>query len=518
MPFIGTQPRAGAYSVLDSITVTATDTFNLTLDGAAYYPQSANHLIVSINGTMQAPINSFTISGSQIIFSENLLATDVIDFILALGDTLSIGVPSANAVTTSSIQDGAVTDAKLASTFLKSSDIGTSIQAYDADTAKLDVAQTFTANQTFSNDIAVNGLTVGKGANSVDNCTALGISALSSGSLSGISNTAVGENALRDNTTGGANTAVGLGALVFNTGGFHNTGIGTQAIRANTTGSYNSALGYQALYNNTTANNNTAVGYQALYDNTTGINLVAVGHTALRNNTIGNNNVAVGRQSQFANTEGTSNTSIGHLSLTSNTTGSQNTAVGQSTLLSNTTANNNTAVGYLALYLTTGGNNTALGEEAGDTLTTGTNNTLLGYNAQPSSATVSNEITLGNASVTTLRVPALDFSINSGSVSAKSYKETVYAVTGTTPAIAATNGNVQTWTLSGNSTPTDGLNAGESITLMIDDGSAYTITWTSLVDQWIGGSAPTLATTGYSVVELWKVSTTVYGAYVGDAS
>jgi hypothetical protein len=106
----------------------------------------------------------------------------------------------------------------------------------------------------------------------------------------------------------------------------------------------------------------------------------------------------------------------------------------------------------------------------------------------------------------------------SGVTRSTSYLETVYAVTGTTPAIAATNGNIQTWTLSGNSTPTDSLNAGESITLMIDDGSAYTITWTSLVDQWIGGSAPTLATTGYSIVELWKVGTTVYGAYVGDAS
>src|SRR6056300_48950 len=106
----------------------------------------------------------------------------------------------------------------------------------------------------------------------------------------------------------------------------------------------------------------------------------------------------------------------------------------------------------------------------------------------------------------------------SGITRATSFLETVYAVTGTTPAIAATNGNIQTWTLSGNSTPTDSLNAGESITLMIDDGSAYTITWTSLVDQWIGGSAPTLATTGYTVVELWKVSTTVYAAYVGDAS
>jgi len=98
------------------------------------------------------------------------------------------------------------------------------------------------------------------------------------------------------------------------------------------------------------------------------------------------------------------------------------------------------------------------------------------------------------------------------------FKETVYAISGTTPAIAATNGTVQTWTLSGNSTPTDSLNAGESVSIMIDDGTAYSITWTSLVDEWIGGEAPTLATTGYTVVELWKVSTTVYGAYVGDAS
>lgn len=105
-----------------------------------------------------------------------------------------------------------------------------------------------------------------------------------------------------------------------------------------------------------------------------------------------------------------------------------------------------------------------------------------------------------------------------GIVKATSFLETVYAVTGTTPQIAATNGSVQTWTLSGNSTPTDGLNAGESVTLMIDDGSAYTITWTSTVDEWIGGVAPDLAYTGYTVIELWKVGTTVYGAYVGDAS
>jgi len=103
-------------------------------------------------------------------------------------------------------------------------------------------------------------------------------------------------------------------------------------------------------------------------------------------------------------------------------------------------------------------------------------------------------------------------------VTGTAFRDTVYAVTGTTPAIAMSNGGIQTWTLSGNSTPTDSLSAGDMIVLMIDDGTAYTITWTSLVDQWIGGSALTLATTGYSVVVIWKVSTTVYASYVGDLS
>ena len=50
---------------------------------------------------------------------------------------------------------------------------------------------------------------------------------------------------------------------------------------------------------------------------------------------------------------------------------------------------------------------------------------------------------------------------------------------------------------------------------MIDDGSASTITWPSMT--WVGGSAPTLATTGYTVIELWKVAGTLYGAHTGDA-
>jgi len=97
-----------------------------------------------------------------------------------------------------------------------------------------------------------------------------------------------------------------------------------------------------------------------------------------------------------------------------------------------------------------------------------------------------------------------------------SYVEEVFAVTGTTPALDPANGTIQTWTLSGSSTPTDSFGAGESMTLMINDGSAYTITWPTM--QWAGGSAPTLATSGYSVVTLWKVGSTLYGVVVGDMS
>lgn len=97
-------------------------------------------------------------------------------------------------------------------------------------------------------------------------------------------------------------------------------------------------------------------------------------------------------------------------------------------------------------------------------------------------------------------------------------EEEVFAVTGTTPALNPQNGTIQTWTLSGNSTPTiaAGFTSGSSMTLMIDDGTGYTITWPTM--KWAGGSAPTLATTDYTVVTLWKVGSTLYGAIVGDMS
>lgn len=100
------------------------------------------------------------------------------------------------------------------------------------------------------------------------------------------------------------------------------------------------------------------------------------------------------------------------------------------------------------------------------------------------------------------------------------YTEEVFAITdGSSVSLSPTNGSIQTWTLGASRTPSAGTwNAGQSITLMIDDGTAYTITWTTLGVVWEtdAGSAPTLATTGYTTIVLWKVGTTIYGARVGN--
>ena len=95
--------------------------------------------------------------------------------------------------------------------------------------------------------------------------------------------------------------------------------------------------------------------------------------------------------------------------------------------------------------------------------------------------------------------------------------ETVYAISGTTPTLDPSNGTIQTHTLTGNTTYTDGLAEGESITLMIDDGTDYTITWPTMTWKTDGGEAPTLNTSGFTVIQLWKVGSTLYGARVGDA-
>jgi hypothetical protein len=111
MAYIGKQPTVGNFVKLDAITTSATATYNLLNGGVAYSPQSPNHCIVSLNGVIQSPTTSFTISGSTIVFASALTATDVIDFILVLGDVLNIGTPSDATVGFSKVTSNLITGA-----------------------------------------------------------------------------------------------------------------------------------------------------------------------------------------------------------------------------------------------------------------------------------------------------------------------------------------------------------------------------------------------------------------------
>ena len=197
--------------------------------------------------------------------------------------------------------------------------------------------------------------------NNADDNTANGSQALFN-NTTGFENTANGVNALGNNTTGNSNTATGLDALFINTTGGNNTANGVSALQNNTTGGANTATGSGALAANTTGNDSTATGFEALNRSTTAANNTAIGYQSLFLNTTGVNNTATGFQSLVNNTTGNSNTATGLSALNSNTTGADNTAYGAGALLGNTTGNFNIALGFNAgLNLTTGDRNIDIG-------------------------------------------------------------------------------------------------------------------------------------------------------------
>jgi Chaperone of endosialidase len=213
-------------------------------------------------------------------------------------------------------------------------------------------------------------------------------------------NTAEGDGALSNLTSGEENAAMGFNALFSNTTGNNNTANGFQALSGNTTGFDNTANGAGALSFNTIGDRNTANGVEALFSNTTGFNNMANGTSALRSNTTGFNNTANGAFALINNTNGAGNTANGVGALASNTTGLDNMANGESALDSNTTGSDNTANGVLALsFNTTGDRNTAEGVLALAGNTTGSNNIALGFEAGISISKGSNNIDIGNLGV-----------------------------------------------------------------------------------------------------------------------
>ena len=237
-------------------------------------------------------------------------------------------------------------------------------------------------NNAISNVLTLNTLTVGYGGGGVTTNTAVGVQALLNNTDSGLQNVAVGYQALKTNTTGDTNVAVGPGALFGNTSGGGNVAIGYKALEDNTSGGSNIALGYIALRNNSSGNYNTAIGRQALRSNTTGLNNIAIGYRSLDDNSSGDDNVALGYEALTQNTTGYRNIALGYRSLKENTTGNQNVSLGYISLENNTTGDRNIALGDSALYSnTTGENNVVLGADALYNNISGNNNIAIGHEA-----------------------------------------------------------------------------------------------------------------------------------------
>ena len=116
MSYIGKSPSVGNFVKLDALTASATASYTMQVGSVNFVPESVNHMLVSLNGVIQAPTTSFTISGSTLTFASTLASSDSIDFIMVYGNVLDIGTPSDSTVTLAKLT---ATGTASSSTFLR---------------------------------------------------------------------------------------------------------------------------------------------------------------------------------------------------------------------------------------------------------------------------------------------------------------------------------------------------------------------------------------------------------------
>ena len=138
MAYIGAEPQIGNYQICDAISVVnGQAAYTMQVNSTNVVPESVNHMLVSLNGVLQKPGSSYTISSSTITFSSNLATGDSIDFIILLGNVLDLGVPSDDTVTGAKIVDDAInsehyTDGSIDTAHIADANITTAKIAGDA--------------------------------------------------------------------------------------------------------------------------------------------------------------------------------------------------------------------------------------------------------------------------------------------------------------------------------------------------------------------------------------------------
>jgi len=308
---------------------------------------------------------------TAIVYYDSVTATDYVKV------SSTVNVSSFSAGTTGFTPSTATTGAVTLAGTLATTNGGTGLTSYTANgvvyassTSALATGSGLTFNgTTFSttNDASIHGLTVGQGAGSVSNNTALGNGTLSNGSTTGGRNVAIGFNAGNTLSSGAQNTLIGSYCGTGLTTGTQNIGIGDGALTGNSTGatgSYNVGIGALTLL--TSGSSNTAIGYQALQSNNTASYNTAVGYQSLQANITGTYQVALGYRSAY------------------NATASYSVYIGQGAGYSHSTSSENNGSVFIGDGAggigggLTGHDNTYIGGSSGSAMTSGSKNTILG--------------------------------------------------------------------------------------------------------------------------------------------
>lgn len=93
---------------------------------------------------------------------------------------------------------------------------------------------------------------------------------------------------------------------------------------------------------------------------------------------------------------------------------------------------------------------------------------------------------------------------------------TAGSVSGTSFTLNQNTPDILNVTFTNNATFTDSLPAGANKLLSITNTGGYTVTWPAGI-KWVNALTPTLGTTGVTFVNVFKISTTLYGVAVGGA-
>ena len=181
MPYIGKSPLHGNYQKLDSVSSSfdgSTTQFALTTNSIAVTPVTEAALIISINGVLQEPVTTYTVSGTNITFTSAPASTDTF-FGVVLGEQLAIGTPSDSTITSAKLSGNLVTPGTLdvnGQELILDADADTTITADTDDQIDIKISGAddfqFTAN-TFT-VLSGSTLTIASGATIANSGTATG--------------------------------------------------------------------------------------------------------------------------------------------------------------------------------------------------------------------------------------------------------------------------------------------------------------------------------------------------------